>query len=166
MIAACTWAAAFALVAVAVITPVDAKLRGSAPHTTVAAGNGTVKAKAATAIDTFQALIKTKAPWGMYDAADWSAADGKLIEATKNGKDVVSKGTIKFGSDVGDGAKGKVAFISGSTQSQLLWPEGSIPKSFTICSITRYTGGTNRRILQGAHRNWLHGHWRGGAGVT
>lgn len=53
MIAARTWAAALALLAVAVITAVDAKLRGSGLHTTAVAGNNTVKTEAATAIDTF-----------------------------------------------------------------------------------------------------------------
>jgi hypothetical protein len=59
-----------------------------------------------------------------------------------------------------------VAFISGSTQSRLYWPEGSIPNTFTICSITRYTGGANGRILNGIGRNWLHGHHGGRSGMA
>jgi len=90
-----------------------------------------------------------------------------LPEGSKNGKDVVSEGTIKYGSGIVHGAKGDVSFIYGSTQSRLYWPEGSIPKSFTICSITRYTGGADRRILQATDLNWVHGHWDNGhIGVT
>ena len=167
MIASRTWAAALALVAVAVITPVDANLlRGSGAHAMATAGNNTVKTKAATAIDAFQALTKTKVPWGLYDAADWSAANGKLLEASANGKDVVSAGTIKFGSGIGNGAKGNVTFILGSTSSRLVWPEGSIPTKFTICSITRYTGGSNERILRSVAGNWLHGHHENTVGVA
>ena len=117
------------------------------------------KAKAAaTAIDHFHTLIAKKAPWGLYDASHWSAADATLPEGSKNGKDVISEGTIKHGSGVGHGAKGDVSFIYGSTQSSLYWPEGSIPDSFTICSITRYTGGTNQRIISATAGDWLHGH--------
>merc|ERR1712106_644159 len=36
---------------------------------------------------------------------------------------------------------------------------------FTVCSVTRYTGGTKGRILQGS-TNWLHGHHAGAAGVA
>jgi len=146
---------ALALFTMTVLTPANALL-----------GNSTAKAKAATAIDDFQAMIEKKAPWGIYDAADWSAADGKLHEGSKNGKEVVSEGTIKHGSGVGSGAKGNVAFISGSTESRLYWPEGSIPTSFTVCSLTRYTGGANRGILMGTYGGWIHGHWENGAGAV
>jgi hypothetical protein len=149
----CTLALAF--FTLVVLTPANALLHGSAP----VPGNSTTKAKAATAIDRFQALIAEKAPWGIYDAAHWSAADAKLPEGRKNGKDVVSEGTIEYGSGVGNGAKGDVTFISGSTESRIFWPEGSIPTQLTICSITRYTGGANERILHATEGNWLHGHW-------
>ena len=40
-----------------------------------------------------------------------------------------------------------------------------VPSVFTVCSLTRYTGGTKRRILN-AQNNWLHGHWNGMTGVA
>ena len=137
----------------AIITPGNALLRGSAPQ----AGNKTAQAKVATAIDRFQTLLAEKTPWGIYDAAHWSVADATLPEASKNGKDVISEGTIKHGSGIGHGAKGDVSFISGSTKSKLFWPEGSIPSSFTICSIIRYSGEANHRILQSSAGYWLPG---------
>ena len=36
-----------------------------------------------------------------------------------------------------------------------------IKEKFTICSVTRYTGGTFGRILQGKEKNWMHGSHRG-----
>jgi len=85
MIKARTCTVALALFAMAVIMPVNANLRGSAPvagnstaKAKAATGNSTAKAKAATAIDRFQTLIALKAPWGIYDAAHWSAADATL----------------------------------------------------------------------------------------
>ena len=45
----------------------------------------------------------------------------------------------------------------------MLWPENSIPHTFTVCSVTRYTGGSRGHILS-CNRSpsqsvyWLHGH--------
>jgi hypothetical protein len=62
----------------------------------------------------------------------------------------------------GNGAANAVTSISGTTATKLLWPENSIPSTFTVCSVTRYTGGTRVRILTCADSpsqsvNWLHG---------
>lgn len=51
-------------------------------------------------IDAFQSLIKAKASRSLYDAAYWSAADGKLREARANGRIVTSQGSITAGSGV------------------------------------------------------------------
>ena len=66
----------------------------------------------------------------------------------------------------GDGAANAVAYITGATDTLLLWPELSIPSTFTICSVTRFTGGTRQRILKcsGYGLNWLHGHGGGDRG--
>ena len=57
----------------------------------------------------------------------------------------------------GHGAFGEVAALQGTTLSKINF--GPVIKDeFTICSVTRYTGGTMGRILQGAEKNWLHGH--------
>ena len=67
----------------------------------------------------------------------------------------------------GDGAANAVAHITGTTATKMLWPEDSIPSTFTVCSVTRYTGGPRERILNCNHSptqtlNWLHGHYPGG----
>jgi hypothetical protein len=46
------------------------------------------------------------------------------------------------------------------------FPPGSIPLTFTICSVTRYSGNAKGRILDGEGANWLHGHYNGKAGVA
>ena len=49
--------------------------------------------------------------------------------------------------------------LSGTTSSVIAF--GAVIKSeFTVCSVTRYTGGTKGKILQGS-TNWLHGHYGG-----
>jgi hypothetical protein len=66
----------------------------------------------------------------------------------------------------GDGAANAVAFISGTTATILEWPANSVPTTFTVCSVTRYTGGTRNRILQCDGMNWAHGHYGGDRGVA
>ena len=80
----------------------------------------------------------------------------------------------------GDGAANAVTFISGTTATKMLWPESSIPSTFTVCSVTRYTEeeedageerGESGRILncQGSPTqsvDWLHGHWSSRRGVA
>ena len=71
----------------------------------------------------------------------------------------------------GDGAANAVTHITGSTASQMLWPESSIPSIFTVCSVTRYTGGESARILTcngspSQDANWLQGHWESLRGVV
>ena len=71
----------------------------------------------------------------------------------------------------GGGAANAVSFISGTTSTKLLWPENSIPSTFTVCSVTRYTGGTRARILgcyasPSQYKDWIHGHYTGKRGVA
>ena len=65
----------------------------------------------------------------------------------------------------GNGATSEVLALSGTTSSQIAF--GTVIQSeFTVCSVTRYTGGAMERILQGGGANWLHGHHGGNAGVA
>jgi len=59
----------------------------------------------------------------------------------------------------------EVLALSGTTSSQIAF--GAVIKSaFTVCSVTRYTGGAMERILNGGGANWLHGHHFHKAGVA
>jgi hypothetical protein len=64
-----------------------------------------------------------------------------------------------------NGAAGTVCSLKGTPASALNFGPGSVPPTFTICSITRYTGAARGRILSG-DGNWLHGHWSGNIGVA
>jgi hypothetical protein len=127
------------------------------------------------------ALAKTSAPttpsiplpWGAYIAGDprnvinTVDSSGIIFDITGNGRHAIvsSRGGTKglaIGTGSGNGATASVPFITGTTDTKILWPSGSIPSTFTICSITRYTGATNRdRILEGATGDWMHGHYGG-----
>ena len=55
--------------------------------------------------------------------------------------------------------------LEGTTSSKIDF-EPVIKAKFTICSMTQYTGGTKRKILQGKERNWLHGQYEGNTGLA
>ena len=65
----------------------------------------------------------------------------------------------------GHGALGVVTALEGSTADSINF--GHVIKyEFTICSVTRYTGGNKGRILNREEVDWLHGHHGGKAGVA
>ena len=65
----------------------------------------------------------------------------------------------------GHGAANEVLALTGNTSSVISF--GPVIKTeFTVCSVTRYTGGAKGRILNGGPKNWLHGHWADNAGVA
>jgi hypothetical protein len=78
----------------------------------------------------------------------------------------ISTGMIK-----GYGTSVLIPFVGGGTGQTVQWGNFSVPAEFTICSVTRYTGERNERILTGLNNpmgnaNFLHGHVSGYAGTT
>ena len=68
--------------------------------------------------------------------------------------------------EAGFGADRPVTYLYGGSNSKFDF--GLILKpTFTLCSVSRYIGGKNLRILQSRHgNNLLHGHWSGKVGVA
>ncbi len=114
---------------------------------------------------TLDNILKTIPAWGMYSAETWNSSTNILPDLTGNKRDATTKNVI-FNSGKGNGALGNIKYLSGYKTSSILWPTGSIPANFTICSVTRYKGTSNNRILQSVKGNWLHGHWGNKRGVT
>ena len=79
--------------------------------------------------------------------------------------DAVTSGLV-YGNSSGNGASASIAYVTGTTSSTIVWPQGSIPSTFTVCSLTRYTGSTNARILNSVSNNWFHGHWSNRRGMA
>jgi hypothetical protein len=102
-------------------------------------------------------------PSSFYDsfpASRWDDVSGNCNHGT------VTEGSVTVGTAAGNGAVGVVSYLEGTTSSRMRFPPGSIPSTFTICSVTRYSGAAKRRILDGLGANWLHGHYGGSAGVS
>ena len=108
------------------------------------------------------------APWGAY-IANYSDVT-KLYDYTGNRRHATISGSRPvLNTQTGDGATASIPSLTGSTSTKIIWPPGSIPTEFTICSITRYAGSAQQRILAGiltSTTNWLHGHHYRKSGVA
>lgn len=116
----------------------------------------------------FDTLIPGKSPWGIYSAASWSSSTNTLTKLRgRSGKNAVTSGSFSQGKGTGNSASVPIDYISGSAASSVIWPSGSIPTSFTICSVTRYTDSMNaQRILTSTDNSWVHGHYAQTRGVA
>ncbi len=111
-------------------------------------------------------ILATSPAYFMTSAEAWDAANSRFTDLSGNGRHgALTQGTVTLGSVTANGAGWSIPFVGGTTATRIAWPSGSIAATFTICSITRYTGGANQRIL-GAGAGWLHGHHSGKAGST
>jgi len=95
-------------------------------------------------------------------ANTWADASGTGNTATLSGSG------LTLVRETGHGAAGFVSALRGTTSSHIAFGTARIVQSaFTVCSVTRYTGGTKGRILSGSgNLNWFHGHHAGRAGVA
>lgn len=114
-------------------------------------------------------LINRKKPWGIYDAKDWDINSNVLKDTSGRNNHATTEGVDISGNKSGNGAMVDIPFIQGSTTSKVIWPIGSIPTNFTICSITRYTGNKNNKCILTSTSyggNWTHGHWNNKKGIA
>jgi len=70
------------------------------------------------------------------------------------------------------GANNDITFLSGGISTKLLWPEQSVPRTMTMCFITRLTGVAGRILntknsppIESEEYNSFYGHHRVGRGV-
>ena len=93
-------------------------------------------------------------------------ASGTWRDCSGNGNTAALSGSgLAEWRGAGHGATSEVLALSGTTSTVIAFGP-VIPSAFTVCSVTRYTGGAKGRILNGDVKNWLHGHWNGNAGVA
>ena len=107
------------------------------------------------------------APWGIWRAQSYVAGSPNVLKESRgNGRDITITGSITINNSSGNGALNAVYSIEGGIASTMLWPS-ALSGDFTICSMTRYLGNSNRqRILNrvGGTCDWLHGHHGHGNG--
>jgi len=107
------------------------------------------------------------APWGIWRAQSYDVGSPLVLrESRGNGRDITISGSITINNSSGNGALNPMYSLQGGTSSTMLWPTG-LSNDFTICSITRYSGSSNRqRVLTSFTSNWLHGHYGVNRGIA
>ena len=101
--------------------------------------------------------------YGWYKAEfEYYNSNAKLLyDISGHGKHAITGGEILLV------AATDVKYLTGGTMSIVVWPTGSIPSLFTICSVTRYIkGGKMQKILAALTINWYHGFWNSKRGVA
>ncbi|CAJ1443682.1 unnamed protein product [Effrenium voratum] len=88
----------------------------------------------------------------------WPSSVGGF-EGTANRKSVFREVAAGYGADRA------VTYIRGATDEGFNFG-AVLPPTFTLCSVTRYTGGNRKRILQSGDSNMIHGHWENEVGVA
>jgi hypothetical protein len=68
----------------------------------------------------------------------------------------------------GNGASASICYVQGTTSETINFGPNSIPSTFTICSVSRYTAAFNQDRILSARSGfkWIHGHHIGLAGVA
>ena len=101
-------------------------------------------------------------PHLVASAVGWDARKAEFQDWSGNarvGKLTAGAASVKVINNNGAGAGVWVPMVGGGTTAHVDWGSLSVPATFTICSISRYSGATKERILRCVDRNWLHGHW-------
>jgi hypothetical protein len=126
------------------------------------------------ALDPLADILNLHPAYLFASAESWNSSKNRFMDLSGNGRvGTLQAGAVSVGSVTGNGATWPVPYVGGTTGTQISWGAASIPSTFTICSITRYSGNqknrNRNRILQCSdrNRNWMHGHGHNGhAGVS
>lgn len=107
-------------------------------------------------------------PTTWFVAGDFNETDRSWTNrGTRGGivRDIVKNGDLARLRANGKGARTNLTFVSGNTSTQLVFGSVITSSNFTVCALSRYTGGAKGRILNGGG-NWLLGHWNARSGVV
>ena len=105
--------------------------------------------------------------YGWYDYASFAAStSGNWIDKSGNGNTATYNGSVVTTSTTGNGATLISNAVYGANTSNMIWPTGSLPSTYTIFAVDRYAGSNKNRILTGGQKassgpDWLLGHWNG-----
>ena len=111
----------------------------------------------------------TEGLYAHYTTRGWERTkEGQWDDESGNQRHSISTtGQLLQGLASGNGAKTKVGYLSGGTlMSSVTFPSGSIPETFSICSVSRYANADgNGQIVSARDKDWFNGHNKG-AGVA
>jgi outer membrane protein OmpA-like peptidoglycan-associated protein len=136
-----------------------------------AGGSGIAMIRYATdPLDAFPASIGT--PAYRYVADNFQDADSarkQWVDASGNGRhSVLVSGSPTVTSVTGNGAGSSVRTLSGGVADAVRLSSfaPTTTNRYTLFQVTRYSGNTRKRILDGVNSNWLSGYWSGSLGIA
>lgn len=117
----------------------------------------------------YSTLLISKAPWAIYNASSYNTSTRSLPDLTGNGRHATASAGVTFTSAAsGNGASVPISCLTGTTADSLVFPTGSLPTNFTLCSITRMTtlsGPGYQVVITGSglpgDATFMHGHQNG-----
>jgi hypothetical protein len=120
----------------------------------------------------FNNLITSKPPLYIFSPSVASTLTNnntqmKDVRSGNNNYATMSGVTVNTAS--GNGATAAITYLSGTDTSTIIFPNGSKPTNYTICSVAKYSstvGAIKERIFQDQEGlGWVYSHWKGNAGV-
>jgi hypothetical protein len=120
--------------------------------------------KPQTQTQTFTQLLASVPPWARYSAETWVSSTNVLPDLTGNSRNATTVSLTKSGT-TGAGAIVQIQNLKGFTTSSIQFPTGSLPTTYTICSLTCYQAANRNRIIT-ADNGALFGHYAGNRGVV
>jgi hypothetical protein len=108
-------------------------------------------------------LFSAKPPFARWHAVNWDSSNAVLRDSSGNQRHSVStvySGYIAVETETGWGASVSQYLLRSATWASIKLPPGSLPKLFTLCTMTRYWngGGSRGRIINAFGANFFHGH--------
>lgn len=113
---------------------------------------------------TIAQLLSGKPPWAKYVGSDIS--DNLLLDKTVNSRHAIISG-VTTRTSTANGASVPITVCFGTVNQNIIFPVGSIPSKYTICSLCRAPTSTQGRILCGyGNDNYNFGFYKGVKGTV
>lgn len=95
--------------------------------------------------------------YAKYLASNWDAVNKRLLDSSGNGRhSLTAVGTVQAGSEPGFGASVNLPFVKGGTDASIAFGTVNVPKTFTICTVSRYTGNEVLYARPGVTTNYTY----------
>jgi hypothetical protein len=115
----------------------------------------------------FQLLLRNTPVWARYGAEAWVAATNTLpnLGGVAN-RDATTSGVALNSTPAANGAIAGIPYLAGAATASIIFPVGSYPATYTVCSVSRQSGPNNHAVIQGLTASYLHGWWEEYRGIV
>lgn len=104
----------------------------------------------------------SKKPWGVYLADNYMAVNATSGYIPDSGSNNRSAATTTNVTKIDQAINFKVPVLAGDVTAKIEFPAGSLPPTYTILSVTRYSSSNRNRIIVSPNINFTHSHYENG----